>query len=75
MEQEIRIPAGETVNIGVPFVLDWSGGKMILEGILDGDEHDWKLEGNVDVSKGMLRKTFAFSESGSINSPENPQDL
>ena len=36
---------------------------------------DWKLEGNVDVSKGMLRKTFAFSESGSINSPENPQDL
>ncbi len=74
-DDEIRVAAGETVEIGVPFVLSWSGGKAILKSILDGEEHDWKLEGSVDVSKGPIRKTFTFSESGSINSPEAPQDL
>jgi len=74
-EMEIRVGAGETVEVGVPFDLKWSSGKTILESILDGAEHDWKLEGSVGVKKGPIRKTFAFSESGSINSPESPQDL
>ncbi len=74
-EERIHVAAGETVDVGVPFVLDWAGGKTILERILDGEEHDWKLEGSVDVSKGPIRKTFAFSESGSINSPDRSQDL
>lgn len=75
MDQEIQVRAGETVDIGVPFVLDWSGGETILEGILDGEEHGWKLEGSVNVRKGMIGKTFTFSETGSINSPNRPQDL
>ena len=74
-EMEIRVGAGETIDVGVPFDLKWSSGKTILESILDGEEHDWKLEGSVGVRKGPIRKTFAFSESGSINSPESPQDL
>ena len=74
-EMEIRVGAGETVDVGVPFDLKWSSGQTILKGILDGEEHDWKLEGSVGVKKGPIRKTFAFSESGSINSPESPQDL
>jgi len=74
-EERVHVSAGETVDISVPFVLNWSGGKTILGGILDGEEHDWKLEGRVDVSKGPMRKTFAFSESGSINSPDRSQDL
>jgi len=71
----IQIPAGGTVEVDVPFVLTWSSGKTILEGILDGEEHDWKLEGSVDVRKGVVRTTFAFSESGNINSPDSSQDL
>lgn len=74
-DEDVLVGAGEKIEVGVPFVLNWSGGKTILEGILDGDEHDWKLEGSVDVKKGPIRKTFTFSESGSINSPERPQDL
>ncbi len=74
-EMEIRVGAGETVEVGVPFDLKWSSGKTILEGILDGEEHEWKLEGSVGVSKGPIRKTFAFSESGNINSPNQSQDL
>ena len=74
-EMEIRVGAGETVEIGVPFDLKWSSGKTILKGILDGEEHDWQFEGSVGVKKGPIRTTFAFSESGSINSPDQSQDL
>jgi LEA14-like dessication related protein len=74
-EQSVRVGAGETVDIDVPFVLDWAGGKTILKGILDGEEHDWKLEGSVVVKKGVVGRTFTFSETGSVNSLDSSRDL
>ncbi|MCD4691131.1 LEA type 2 family protein [bacterium] len=74
-DEDAHVAAGATVDISVPFVLEWSGGKTIFERILDGGEHNWKIKGSVDVKKGVVRRTFTFSESGVFNSPDGIQDL
>ncbi len=67
---DVHVPAGETVEVSIPFTVTWTGiGKGIGE-YLDGREHSWKLTGKVKVSSGVLSKTFDFSESGEFQGPE-----
>lgn len=68
--KKMHVPAGGTVEVGIPFTVTWKG---IGEGIneyFDGREHVWKLVGSVRVDKGALSKTFDFSESGEFQGPD-----
>ena len=66
----VEVPAGESVEVGIPFTLTWEGVGDTLEKALDGRRHDWKLKGSATLRKGMLGKTFRFDESGSFTSPK-----
>lgn len=68
--EEVRAPAGETVEVSIPFTVTWTGIGKGMKEYLDGREHSWKLIGKVKVSSGALSKTFAFSESGEFQGPD-----
>lgn len=63
----VTVPAGKTVEVGVPFTLAWKGARDILTSFFDGSDHEWELEGSLEVSKGALRKTFRFTETGTFS--------
>ena len=64
------VPANSTVEVGVPFTIMWGGVDKGLKKLLDGEEHEWRLNGSVELSKGGLSKTFPFSEGGRYEAPE-----
>jgi LEA14-like dessication related protein len=68
--KEVHVPAGDTVEVGIPFTVTWEGIGQGINEYLDGGEHVWKLEGSVRVSKGGLSKRFDFSESGEFQGPD-----
>jgi LEA14-like dessication related protein len=65
----VAVEANSTVEVGIPFTLVWKGAEKGLQKVLDGERHDWRLEGRVKLSKGALSRTFRFSESGSFDAP------
>ena len=67
--EEVEIPAGDTVEVGIPFTLTWEGVKKGFKEFLDGEEHEWKLAGSASVHKGALSRTFRFSEVGRFRGP------
>lgn len=70
LTEDVEVPAGESVEVGIPFTLTWEGVGDTLEKALDGKRHDWKLKGSAKLRKGVLAKTFRFDESGSFTSPK-----
>jgi len=67
---EVNVPAESTVEVAVPFTIAWEGMDRSLRKLLDGEEHRWRLKGRVEVAKGPLRRSFAFSERGRFKAPE-----
>lgn len=67
---DVKVGAGESVEVGIPFTLTWEGVGEAVEKALDGREHNWKLKGSATLRKGVLAKTFRFDESGSFRSPD-----
>lgn len=68
--EAVSVPAGATVEVGVPFTLVWSGMDEGLKRLLDGERHEWKLSGSVRLSKGALSRAFPFSEKGEFDAPD-----
>jgi LEA14-like dessication related protein len=66
----VEVQARSTVEVEIPFTLVWKGAGEGLTKLLDGRQHDWRLEGKVKLSKGALSRTFRFSESGSFDAPK-----
>jgi LEA14-like dessication related protein len=74
--EDVHVPAGEAVEVGIPFTLTWEGAKKGLREFLDGEEHEWKLKGSATIKKGALSKTFRFAEVGRFRGPsEKDVDL
>jgi LEA14-like dessication related protein len=69
-EEAVSVPAGSTVEVGVPFTIVWKGLDKGLRKLLDGEEHDWRIKGRVELSKGPLSKSFSFSETGEFTAPK-----
>jgi len=65
----VSIPAGSVVEVAVPVTVVWKGVDKGLKKLLDGEEHRWRLKGNVELSKGPMSKSFSFSESGEFTAP------
>ena len=68
-EDPVAVPAKSTVEVEIPFTIVWSGIDERLRKLLDGEEHDWRIKGRVELSKGPLTKSFRFSESGEFTAP------
>jgi len=69
-EEAVSVPANSTVEVGVPFTIVWKGVDKGLRKLLDGEEHDWRIKGSVELSKGPLSRSFSFSESGEFTAPK-----
>jgi LEA14-like dessication related protein len=75
-EDSVSVPAESTVEVKIPFTIVWSGMDRGIKKLLDGEEHDWRLQGSVRLNKGAIQHTFSFSESGSYEAPKaNDVDL
>jgi LEA14-like dessication related protein len=72
--EAVTVPAGATVEVGVPFTIVWSGMDKGLKKLLDGKRHEWNLNGSVRLNKGALSRTFPFSEKGEFDAP-NADDI
>lgn len=68
--KDVKVPAGATVDVEVPFAVRWDGFKDALSNMFDGEEHDWGFEGQVRLKKGGLTRTFSFEERGSFEAPD-----
>jgi LEA14-like dessication related protein len=68
-EESVPVPAESTVEVKIPFDILWDGMEKGLKKLLDGEEHDWRLEGNVRLRKGAMSRAFSFSEKGSYKAP------
>lgn len=66
----IVVPAESVVEVGIPFIIVWSGIDEGLKKLLDGEEHEWRLKGSVRLSKGAMSRVFRFSENGTFDAPE-----
>ena len=66
----IAVPAESVVEVGIPFIIVWSGIDEGLKKLLDGEEHEWRLKGSVKLSKGAMSRVFRFSENGTFDAPE-----
>jgi LEA14-like dessication related protein len=66
----IAVPAESVVEVGIPFIIVWSGIDEGLKKLLDGEEHEWRLKGSVRLSKGAMSRVFRFSENGTFDAPE-----
>jgi LEA14-like dessication related protein len=66
----IVVPAESVVDVGIPFIIVWSGIDEGLKKLLDGEEHEWRLKGSVRLSKGAMSRVFRFSENGTFDAPE-----
>ena len=66
----VSVPAGSTVEVKIPFTLVWSGMDKGLKKLLDGEEHEWRVKGNVRLSKVGLSRVFKFSEGGRFDAPK-----
>ena len=73
--ESVSVPARSSVEVGVPFVLSWKGGRTVLESLFDDSEHEWQFEGSVELRKGPITKVFLFSESGTIHTPSGLTNL
>jgi len=69
-EDTIVVPAEGVVEVGIPFIIVWSGIDKGLKKLLDGEEHEWRLKGSVRLSKGAMSRVFKFSENGTFDSPK-----
>ena len=67
--ETVEVPAGETVEVGVPFTVVWSGMDKGVAKLTDGEEHEWKLKGSVRLSKGAVSRRFPFNEKGAFDAP------
>ncbi len=68
-EDTIVVPAKSVVEVGIPFVIVWSGMDKSLKKLLDGEKHEWRLKGSVKLSKGAMSRVFRFSENGTFDAP------
>ena len=68
--ESVEVPAGATVEVGVPFTVVWSGMDRGIAKLTDGEEHEWKFKGNVRLSKGAISRVFSFSEKGRFDAPD-----
>lgn len=66
----IEVEAGQTVEVGIPFIVVWGGVDKGLKKLLDGQEHEWRLRGSVRLNKGPVSRLFSFSESGDFDAPD-----
>ncbi len=69
-EDTVVVPAEGVVEVGIPFVIVWSGIDKGLKKLLDGEEHEWRLKGSVRLSRGAISRVFKFSENGTFDSPK-----
>lgn len=67
--EKVSVPANGSAEVSIPFIIKWSGAGRLLEAILDGEEHSWKVEGEVVLHKGPVSRTFRFSESERLRAP------
>ncbi len=74
-DEDVPVSARGAVEVRVPFTLKWKGGRTILESLFDDSKHEWRLDGSVELRKGVITKIFPFSESGIIDSPSWLTDL
>jgi hypothetical protein len=56
--------------VEIPFTIVWSGIDKGLKKLLDGEEHDWRVQGSVRLNKGALSRVFKFKEKGTYDAPE-----
>jgi len=68
-EDTVVVPAESVVEVGIPFVIVWSGMGKGLKKLLDGEEHEWRLKGSVRLNKGAMSRVFKFSENGTFDAP------
>jgi LEA14-like dessication related protein len=68
-DDTVAVPAESTVEVKIPFTIVWSGMDEGVTKLLDGEEHDWRLDGRVRLSKGAISRTFSFAERGSYEAP------
>ena len=68
-DETVAVPGNGSVEVGVPFTIEWEGMDRGLKKLLDGKEHDWRIKGRVEVGKGPIARPFSFSESGEFTAP------
>ncbi|MEA3409852.1 MAG: LEA type 2 family protein [Candidatus Eisenbacteria bacterium] len=68
-EDSVAVPAESIVEVGIPFIIVWSGIGDGLQKLLDGEEHEWRLKGSVRLNKGAMSRVFRFSENGKFDAP------
>jgi len=68
--KQVPIAAGETVEVGIPFAVTWEALGKGIDQYFDGGDHRWKLTGSAVLSKGVMSRTFTFSESGRFEGPD-----
>lgn len=62
----VTVPPNGSVEVDVPFTLEWKGARRILANFFDGEDHEWKIDGSLEVRKGVMKKTFTFTDKGSF---------
>ena len=58
--EDVEIGAGGTAEVSIPFTLSWEGIKKGLKEFLDGEEHEWKLEGSARRLEQLSLRTKKF---------------